>query len=379
MIGFTAAVLVALAAGVFLGLSLRHDTKSTRTSARTTKSAFVVSSQWVHRTKSGKIDMRVLSGTVRGAPRWPVVIWDDGGSEEPQTFSFDDSNGALRIIEASHDDSSSDVLLRDRRGDTFLLDGVQVTEMGRPLDPRHLPALTTEGVAAEIHYGVRGKQSAVVLIGATRTYGKVYGYLTGFSVAGPSHQASDRPLLGPDHAYYRIDRRARRLKKVAWSAMKQPQFPGLKCSNWPEGKAGTYRACPYSIELLRPDGSRVSLLHKANLRQWGSHLQFWSTVLPSPDGKQLLLGSADNTCFQQASFLPARGGVPTPTIAEQSFFDSFPIGWLEKDVALVAAFGRGECLDSPPGGIYMVAPDWGGNFQEVARIRPSDATIWRSN
>jgi len=383
LIGSSAAVLVALVTGVVLGLSLRHEAKR----VKAPKPAFVVSSRYFHHTGK-KINFRVFSGTMSSAPRWPVVIWTDSspgnGHPKPWVIAGDDPTGPLRILEGGY----GGLLLRAKNGYTYSLEGNPASDwgirvgadlhpLGKRLDPKHLPALSKLGVAVPVQYGRDGKRRAVVLVGLDKDIRPhLYGYLAGYSISQPSPDL-DRPLLGPDHALFRIDPSARRLDLVSrtlasrktWNRRGSPQ---TRCRPWPGGAAGTYLGCPGRIDLVQRDGTRTTVY-----RDEGSG-GVWEVVLPSPDGKTLLVQEGVYACggAWQTSFLPANGG-KLRAIPSGKFSDSWALGWLTPNSALVAARAPGEC-GPPYSGIYAIDRRYPDSSTLILATTSDDATIWRS-
>jgi hypothetical protein len=386
LLGASVAALVAGVAGVVLGLGLKQNPKP----AKTARPFFVASSQYVHRTKK-KVDFRVISGAIKSAPRWPVMIVTDadaGRHAKPWVVTGDMPNGPLRIVEGS----PGTVLVRAKNGYTYSLEegyedngggpnGATLYSLGKRLDPRNLPSLSKLGVAVPVQYGKDAKRRAVILVGIDKYISSphIYGYLPGFSLASKSPDL-DRLLLGPDRALYRIDSSARHLELVAKPlASREPWIRNgrqqTRCKPWPGGKAGTYYGCPGRIELVRPNGTRTTVF-RDNCRN-GCSGSAWEVVLPSPDGKTLLVQEGMYLCggVWSTSLLPASGGKPE-AIPAGEFSDSWALGWLDADTALVAARGPGEC-GPPHSGIYVVDRRYPGLSTLVLATTSDDAVVWR--
>jgi hypothetical protein len=384
LLGASAVAIIALIAGVALGLILQRDEKPTKTA----EPVFVAHSQYAHRTHK-KVDFRVVSGTIRGAPRWPVIVMTDSEalSRKPWVIAGDKPNGPLEIVKGS----AGTVLVSAKKDFTYSLEpngnngdliGASLYPLGKRLDPRHLPALSNLGVAVPVQYGSYPQSRAVILVGVDRSISvpHIYGYLEGYSLTGPS-PGLDRPLLGPDGALYRIDASARRLEQVAkpLSSRKPWIRQGAEqhsCKPWPGGAAGTYYACPRRIELVRPDGTRTTIF-KDNCKK-GCTGSSWEVVLPSPDGKTLLAQEHFFPCggMWATSFLPRDGG-ELQGIPSGEFSDSWALGWLTSNKALVAARAPGEC-GPPSSGIYAVDRRLPASSTLVLATSSDDATIWRS-
>lgn len=378
LIGSSTAVLVALAGGVLLGLSLRHESES----------AFIVSSQWVHRT-DGKIDLRVLSGTILGASRFPVVVLDHGNASAPETLKLSDANdGPLTIVEAEEDEGGNlTTLLRSRDGYFYALDGSFLTQMGRRLDPNALPALPRVGVAVPVHYGADDRRRAVILVAQTPKYiWHVIGFLDGFSVSDNWSATNERLLIGRTGSFFLIDPAARRLEPIRkevtqkrWSQVYDGSSLGRSpCEPWP-AKHGVYLGCPGRIRLLNTGGAETTIYRDTKC----GHDCHFQPVIPSPDGRTLLvqnvyLGPA-GCAPSSVSFLPKDARSLVDIDPSYDFNQSWALGWLDSHTALIGANGPGgECFP-PPSGIWAVDPRYPTYHEQVLKTTSTDATIWRSN
>ncbi|MHB8060774.1 MAG: hypothetical protein ACYDHO_08085, partial [Gaiellaceae bacterium] len=250
-----------------------------------------------------------------------IVTASYGNGGKPWIVTGETRNGPLEIIEGS----TGIVMVRARNGFAYSLEvngnngdpvGASLYPLGKRLDPKHLPVLSKLGVAVPVQYGKNQARSAVILVGIDRSISlpHIYGYLDGYSLAGPSPDL-DRALLGPDHALYRINASTRRLTLVAkpLSSRKpwvRQGFEQTRCKPWPGGAAGTYYGCSGRIDLVRPDGTRTTIFQD-NCKK-GCPGSAWEVVLPSPDGKTLLAQEGMYPCggAWQTSFLPASGGKP---------------------------------------------------------------------
>lgn len=390
LLGALAAAIITLVAGVGLGLSFRPDPKP----AKTAKPVFVARYQYVHRTKK-KVDFRVSSGTIRGAPRWPVVVVSDKDSliRPLQSWVITGSmpTGPLRILEGD----PGSLLLRAKNGYTYSLKGLYATgdaigadlyPLGKRLDPSHLPVLSKLGVAVPVQYGKGNRRRAVVLVGLRNSWEpRIFGYLAGYSLS-QSSPGLDRALLGPDKALYRIDASARRLQLVSKPlASRKPWLresrPLEKCIPWPGGARGTYYGCPGRIELVEPSGVRRVIYVEKGCTPANGYCRGGiglEVVLPSPDGRTLLVQEGHYACGGEwkTSFLSAGGGELEPTVPAGSFSDSWALGWIGGDSALVAAAAPGEC-GPPQSGIYVAFRYAPGHANLVLATDSTDAVIWR--
>ncbi len=248
--------------------------------------------------------------------------------------------------------------------------------LGPRLDPGHLPAMTRQGLAVPVVYGPK-RVKAVLLVGARNRYTfPVYGYLAGFSLppAKPSTAALARPLLGPDHRLYRVDRTARRLVPVG-RFLAQAAVPFKippRCSTWPT-KAGRILACANSIELVRPDGTQTTLLRQPGISQSNTR---WAFVSPSPNERTLLLEQDIYACGtdRQAYFLSTSGGALERAVGDVAT-QSEPLGWLGGGAALVA-IQFGGCDGAARSGLYGAYPD--GSNRLIVATSGQDATLWGS-
>jgi hypothetical protein len=390
LLGASAAATIALVAGVVLGLSLRHDAKREPTA----KSAFIASSRYVDRSW-GHVNSRVLSGVMSSSPRWPFVIWQgrsENGSPRPYPVTFEQPVGPLRIIEGG----GESLLLRSKDGYSYALERSSeygqdsapfLTTLGHQLDPEHLPKLSRLGVAVPVRYGANSKRKAVILVGLDRTLSPhLYGFLAGYSLPKPVSYSRDRPLLGQDHALYRIDRSARRLRLVTEPRVSRKSRASTgfttTCYSVSAGSAGTYEGCPGKIDLVHPDGTRTTLYAEttfiANPR-WCEGKCIFEIVIPSPDRRTLLVqeGFYGGGCgVWESSFLSAAGGKPRSALPSPSIGNSWALGWLNADTALLAADAPGECFRRSLG-IYITNRTT--RFpQLILATTSNDATIWRS-
>jgi hypothetical protein len=387
----SAAAIIALIAGVVLGLSLKRDDPAP---VKTAKPFFIAKYQYIHRTKR-KVDFRVSSGTLRGAPRWPVVVVSDKNSllRPLQSWVITGSapTGSLRILEGD----PGSLLLRAKNGYTYSLKGLYATgdaigadlyPLGKRLDPSHLPALSKLGVAVPVQYGKGNSRRAVVLVGLRHSWEpRIVGFLAGYSLSQPS-PGLDRALLGPDNALYQIDASARRLRLVSKPlASRKPWLrdgrPLEKCIPWPGGARGTYYGCPGRIELVEPNGVRRVIYVEKDCTPANGYCLGGiglEVVLPSPDGRTLLVQEGHYACGGEwkTSFLSADGGELEPTVPTGSFSDSWALGWIGGDSALVAAAAPGEC-GPPQSGIYLAYRDRPGHAYLVLATDSTDAVIWR--
>jgi hypothetical protein len=403
-VSFTAA-LIALAAGTAIGLSLRHQSKpSYGAPHRQNTASFVLASQWIHRTKSGRIDLRLLSGTMIGASKFPVVVIDHGSASAPETLELNDAtDGPLTIVEAAVNGDLTG-LLESRHGYFYALEGSYgefsagssfLTEMGRKLDPKHLPALPREGVAVPVSYGAGDKKRAVVLVAQSPRYSwHMLGFLDGYSVSNIWSPTNERPLVDGAGNYVRIDAPARRLERIPDLSSRKRKWnriyafgngnflPSQACVPWP-AKTGVFLGCPVKIQVSRA-GVR-STIYKGSTRCGPScHYQpIFRPVIPSPSGRRLLVGETDvgpwDCSFSTTSFLSVGSHRLAPIRLGNEPYSTWPLGWLDENEALVGAEGPdGECFP-PPSGIWAVDPRFPTEPEQVLQTTSTDATIWRSS
>jgi hypothetical protein len=345
--------------------------------------ALLVTSRHVERTGAGMPRVTIATGALAIAPRFGVAVVQRGRGARPAVLVADAAGGPLRIVEAA--DGSA--VLRSATGRVYAVDAQTpaLVPLGRRLDPDSL-SIARRGVAVPIEYGPGAKRRALLLVGFDR-HGvpHLQGHLDGFALWRPSSPLSqlERPLLGPDGALYRIDPAARRLERVsAPSATRRPWSPRPpaslgKCTSWP-GAAGTYEGCPGEIHLVRPDGGRMTLTSDPDCVGSCRSIMNWERILPSPDGRTLLVQQGVYACGGQwtTSFLPATGGTPEPVVPALDFSSSWALGWLTADTALVAAASQGEECGPRRSGIYVVDRRYPAFLQLVAATTSRDATTW---
>jgi len=339
--------------------------------------------------------LRVVSGSLGIDPRRGFVLyqaaarWFDQDAADlekgrllsapPALFAMPGRSGPLRIVDSSRWDW---VLEADGGVRAVLSSGefgeAALSVLGRRLDPTHLPAIEKQGVAVAVRYEPSHRR-AVLLVGHRRATAawRLYGYLSGFSVPAGTNVAAllARPLAGPDGGLYRIDPQRRRLVRTDESsrrAVRRLAHPG--CSSWPQPTGGRYAACPWSVAVVRPDGSRRTLLRRKHLAGG------WGFLAPSPDGRTLLLERDEFGCgvYPQVAFLPVRGGgleSPVQPSAEEAV-ESEPLGWLRDGSALIAVQRTGGCEGVPRSGIYRVWPGGTRPMELVVETSGTDATTW---
>jgi hypothetical protein len=329
-------------------------------------------SQWTSRADGTKI----VAGSLAADPKRGVVLFEDnriGAS----LFSTPTRSGPLHLVSSVE----GSWVLETSQGARAVLaqvvdQGLSFEVLGQRLDPAHLPPLAKQGLAVPIVYGPKHSK-AVLLVGARNPSSfPVYGYLAGFSLppAKQSSAALARPLLGPDHRLYRVDRAARRLVLVgrflaqAAGPFKIPP----RCSTWPSA-AGRFVACADSIVLMKADGTRTTLLRQPSVSQDNTR---WVFVLPSPNGRTLLLEQDIYACGadRQAYFLSTSGGALERAVGDVAT-QSEPLGWLGSGAALVA-IQFGGCDGPARSGLYRAYPD--GSDGLIVATSGQDATLWGS-
>jgi hypothetical protein len=375
--------LAAAALGAF-AVGFRAADDRSPTAGAAAHPALLVTSRHVERAGAGMPRLTIAAGALAIAPRFGVAVVQRGRDARPAVFVADAADGPLRIVEAA--DGSA--VLRSAAGRVYALDAQTATlvPLGQRLDPDRL-SIARRGVAVPIEYGPRATRRALLLVGFDR-HGvpHLQGHLDGFALWRPSSPLSqlERPVLGPDGALYRIDPVAHRLERVAapsatrrpWSP-RPPSSPG-KCTSWPGGAAGTYEGCPGEIHLVRPDGGRTTLTSDPDCVGSCRSMMNWERILPSPDGRTLLVQEGVYACGGQwtTSFLPATGGTPEPVVPALDFSSSWALGWLTPDTALVAAASQGEECGPRRSGIYVVDRRSPAFLQLVAATTARDATTW---
>jgi hypothetical protein len=343
----------------------------------------VVLSRHVEGGAAGARRVSVVAGSLASAPRFGVAIVQHGRSTPPTVLVAASADGPLRIVEAR----SGISVLRSSGGRTYVVDSESpaLVPLGRRLDPDRL-SVARKGVAVPIEYGPPPGRRAVLLVGFdAHGVPHLQGHLDGFALWRPASLLSllERPLLGPNGTLYRVDPSAHRLVRVAaLSATRHPWAPPPAepgtCTSWPGGAAGTYEGCPGEIHLVRPDGTRTTLTSDRDCVGSCRSMMNWERILPSPDGRTLLVQQGVYACGGQwtASFLPAGGGTPAPVVPALDFSSSWALGWLNGDVALVAAASQGEECGARRSGIYVVDRRYPAFLQLVAATNARDATTW---
>ena len=361
-------VLLAVVAAVALGVGVGVALDRTRSQPQP---VLLPVSRW-----SSRVDgTQVVAGSLAADPKRGVVLYQDKrlGSS---LFSTPARSGPLHLVTSS----DGSWVLETSQGARAVLaqvvdQGLSFEVLGLRLDPAHLPPLAKQGLAIPIVYGPK-RSKAVLLVGARPYSFPVYGYLAGFSLppAKPLTAALARRLLGPDHRLYRVDRAALRLVLVgrylarAAGAFRIPP----RCSTWPSA-AGRYVACADSIALVRPDGTRTTLLRQPGIGQSNTR---WSFVSPSPNGRALLLEQDIYACGtdRQAYFLSTRGGALQRAVGDVAT-QSEPLGWLGGGAALVA-IQFGGCDGARRSGLYRAYRD--GSDGLILSTSGQDATLWGS-
>jgi hypothetical protein len=343
----------------------------------------VVLSRHVEGGAAGGPRVSVVAGSLAGAPRFGVVAIQRGRSQPPSVLIAPAADGPLRIVAAG----SGSTVLRSSGGSMYSVgaDVPALVPLGRRLSADRL-SVARRGVAVPIDYGPQPQTRAILLVGFDdHGVPHLQGHLDGFALWRPSSPLSqlERPLLGPDGALYRVDADAHRLVRVATPVRTRrpwtppPATPG-KCTSWPAGAVGTYEGCPGEIHLVRTDGSRTTLTSDHDCVGSCRSMMNWERILPSPDGRTLLVQQGVYACGGQwtASFLPARGGTPAPVVPALDFSSSWALGWLTHDAALVAAQSQGEECGPRRSGIYVVDRRYPAFLQLVAATDGRDATTW---
>lgn len=359
------AVVAAVALGVGAGVALER-------AGSKPQAVLLPVSQWSSRADGTKI----VAGSLAADPKRGVVLYEDPRLG-PSLYSTPARSGPLHLVSSTE----SSWVLETSQGARAVLQrvgdqGLSFEVLGPRLDPAHLPPLTRQGLAVAVSYGPK-RSKAVLLVGARNPYSfPVYGYLAGFSLppARPAPAALARPLLGPDHRLYRVDRTARRLVRVGRSLERAagPFKIPPRCSTWASA-AGRIVACADSIVLMQRDGTRTTLLRQPGISQDNTR---WVFVLPSPNGRTLLLEQDIYACGadRQAYFLSTRGGALRRAVGDVAT-QSEPLGWLGGGAALVA-IQYGECDGAPRSGLYRAYPD--GSDGLILATSGQDATLWGS-
>jgi hypothetical protein len=361
--------LVAIAAAAALGLGAGVVLERSRSKPQP---VLLPVSHW----SSKVVGMQVVAGSLAADPQRGVVLFHDNANG-PTLFSMPSPSGALHLVSSS----PGSWVLETARGTRAVLwlggeHDASFEVLGKRLDPAKLPPLTQQGLAVPVVYGPR-RSKAVLLVGARTSYAfPLYGYLPGFSLpqARPASAALARPLLGPDHRLYRIDREARKLVPVGRS-VEQAAGPFKippRCSTWPSNNR-RYIACADSVVVVQPEGTRTTLLRQPGVSQDNTR---WSFLLPSADGRILLLEQDIYACGtdRQAYFLSTNGGGLERAVGDRAT-TSEPLGWLRDGGALVA-IQFGGCDGAPRSGLYRAYPDGSDNF--IVATSGQDATLWGS-
>jgi hypothetical protein len=362
-------VLIAIVAALVLGVGAGVVLDRTRSKPQP---VVLPVSQW----SSAADGTKIVAGSLAADPKRGVVLFEDRRLG-PSLYSMPTRSGPLHLVSSTY----GSWVLETSQGARAVLQFAD--DQGRPafemlgpqLDPGHLPALTRQGLAVPVVYGPK-RVKAVLLVGARNPYTfPVYGYLAGFSVppAKPSTAALARPLLGPDHRLYRVDRASRRLVPVGRSLERAPAPSKIppRCSTWPT-TAGRVLACAASIELIRPDG-KTTLLRQPGISQSNTR---WVFVSSSPNGRTLLLEQDIYACGadRQTYFLSTNGGALRRAVGDVAT-QSEPLGWLGGGAALVA-IQYGECDGAARSGLYRAYPD--GSDGLIVATSGQDATLWGS-
>jgi hypothetical protein len=364
-----------------LGLAAGCSGTKHRAVVSPTKPDLLVASRWQWK------GTEVLSGALGSEPKQGFVLFESPGVP-PSLFTPSGGHGSIHLVAAGR----FHWLFRSRDGWTSTLDfadglHARYFDLGRALDPGHLPALPLHGAAIPIAYGPK-QRSAVLLVGNVSGQWSLYGYLPGFQLplARNPTQTLQRPLLGPHDALYRIDRRQRRLDRIGGDGKPaRLRGPGEGCSTWPQPDGSRYLACPRTIKHVSKSGASQTVFS-----QPASTVSItWPFLAVSPGGRTLLLEEDESSCgtHKGSYFLTLGTGVLIPTMNSplglqtqiaSTPFDSQPLGWLPEkgfEEALVAGLGAGfgDCADEPVG-IYDVFPS--GGSQIVAATNIGDATTW---
>lgn len=345
-----------------------------------TKRDLLVASRWQWKGTD------VVSGALGSEPRQGFILFESRGVA-PSLFTPSGGHGPIRLVSAGR----FHWLFRSSDGWTSTLDfddglHARYYDLGRVLDPLHLPALSSHGAAIPILYGPK-QHSAVLLVGRVSGQWSLYGYLPGFGLPLERNPTADlqRPILGPHGVLYRIDRRRRRLDRVGEGGKPARwRSPGEGCSTWPQADGSRYVACPRTIKHLLRSGASETVFS-----QPASTISItWPFLAVSPDGRTLLLEEDESSCgtYTGSYFLTLGTGALIPTMnppvglqtqIASTPFDSQPLGWLPAkfEEALVTGLGAGfgDCGDEPVG-IYDVFPS-GGSYI-VAATNVGDATTW---
>jgi hypothetical protein len=358
------AVVAAAALGVGAGVVLERSRSKPQ-------AVLLPVSRWASHTDG----TAVVAGSLAADPKRGVVLYEDK-TLGPSLFTMPSRSGPLHLVASSE----SSWVLETPGGTRAVLQiaggGPSFEVLGRQLDPAHLPALTQQGLAVPVTYGPKGSE-AVLLVGAIlgNAY-PLYGYLPGLSLprATSPSVALERPLLGPDHRLYRVDTAARKLVPVGRSTQRAagPFNIPPRCSTWPSHNQ-RYVTCADSIVAVQPDGTRTTLLRQPHVSQDNTR---WSFLSPSPDGRMLLLEQDIYSCGsdRQAYFLSTRGGELLRAVGDPAT-QSEPLGWLGRDIALVAV-QEAECLGASRSGLYRAYPSGGNDF--ILSTSGEDATLWGS-